>query len=535
MSASDFATAVAKRKPSDIREIYQYLNPEVVKQIEADYGNANNLYQWGPDVANRWKVDQYGQDRNVDGSEMNPLVAQAIGQGPTNRDLTYQTALNRWLAQNEGDWKEGYKNSFRNATYDPKYGLMLDEGSGLSDYNKETGMTPEQMAILASIAVGGIIAAPASAGGAGGMSSLGTSTTLADMAAAGTYGSGAAETAGAIGTGAGGGGGGGGGLGGAAGAETGLGTLPQSGTWLQTAIPGEAAPLAAGAEVGSGITTAGAGLGGSSLSLADLASVPTSPLTQAGQSGASSSVMDILKAAGSATGLTMKDVLSAALGVGTSLYGSKINSDAIDKASGLQADANSQALAEMKRQFDIGQSNLQPWLSSGKTALGQLGALTAPNGELNKPFDMNQFHDDAGYRFRLGEGEQATNRAAAARGGFNSGRTLKELQRWSQGLASDEYSKAFDRFTTTNQNKFNRLAALSGIGQQTASQLNSSGNNYGANVANTLTSGANAQGAAAIAGANSRTSGYTGAAGSVMNMVNNNSQQQLLKQILGIV
>ena len=174
-------------------------------------------------------------------------------------------------------------------------------------------------------------------------------------------------------------------------------------------------------------------------------------------------------------------------------------------------------------------------MSSGKTALGQLGALTAPNGELNKPFDMNQFHDDAGYRFRLGEGEQATNRAAAARGGFNSGRTLKELQRWSQGLASDEYSKAFDRFTTTNQNKFNRLAALSGIGQQTASQLNSSGNNYGANVANTLTSGANAQGAAAIAGANSRTSGYTGAAGSVMNMVNNNSQQQLLKQILGIV
>lgn len=191
----------------ELKDIFQYLSPEVQKAVTADYTNANRLFQGGSDVANTWKIDQYGQDTNVNGSELNPLVAQAIGKGPTNPDLKYQTPLNQWLAQNEGDWGEGYKSVFKNAKYDPKYGLMLDEASGLSNYNKETGMTPEQMAILASIAVGGLIAAPASAGGAGGLSSIGTSTTLADMTATGTYGSaGASGVGGAGGLGGGGGG-----------------------------------------------------------------------------------------------------------------------------------------------------------------------------------------------------------------------------------------------------------------------------------------------------------------------------------------
>lgn len=286
----------------ELKDIFQYLSPEVQKAVQADYANANDIFQWGTPQQQTWNKGMIGETTYMDGSEMNPLIANALGKGPTNPELAYKTPLNQWLAQNEGDWGEGYKSVFKNAKYDPKYGLILDEGSGLSNYNKETGMTPEQMAILASIAVGGLIAAPASAGGAGGLSSIGTSTTLADMTATGTYGSAGASGVG----GAGGLGGGGGGsfeklvsdyvanptskaLSGLGEAETGLGTLPQAGTWTQTAVPGAAAPLGAGAEIGAGITTAGGGYyggaavaGGYSPSLADV------PIGSIGSSGGGS-------------------------------------------------------------------------------------------------------------------------------------------------------------------------------------------------------------------------------------------------------
>jgi len=49
------------------------------------------------------------------------------------------------------------------------------------------------------------------------------------------------------------------------------------------------------------------------------------------------------------------------------------------------------------------------------------------------------FEQDPGYQFRQEQGEQAIGRMAAAQGGRLSGRTLKEMSRFNQGLASQEY------------------------------------------------------------------------------------------------
>lgn len=518
MSANDFAKAIATGN-SDPFGVMQYLPADVRAQIAAN-----------PELFRRQMSSDPSWNSQYENAAFNGDPLGIVGKDRRDQILADKaslkglTPLTGGLASNEGAWQEGYKKSFENATWDPRFGVMVPN-SDLMQYYKEQGMSQDMMGLLAALAVGGGIAAPQAIGGAGGLQAAGTSTTLADMIASGTAfpAAGGAGAAAATGT-------------------TGLESLPNAGTWTQTAVPGGAAPLGAGAEVGSGVTTAGAGSG--QLSLANLANAPTqlpagtqapAPITEATIPGAGAPagagvVQRVLQGLGS--GLTMTDAISAVLGVGTSIYGAMANSDAIEQASNTQADASQRGLDEMRRQFDIGQANMQPWLESGKTALGQLGAMTAPGGELNKPFDMNQFYDDGGYRFRLGEGEQATNRAAAARGGFNSGRTLKELQRWSQGLASDEYSKAFDRFRSTNTDKFNRLASLSGTGQLTATQLNNTGANYGNNVNNAITSGANANAAATIAGANARTSGYTGAAGAIMGALNNINQQQFLRDII---
>lgn len=60
-----------------------------------------------------------------------------------------------------------------------------------------------------------------------------------------------------------------------------------------------------------------------------------------------------------------------------------------------------------------------------------------------------------GYQFQLAEGQKAIDRAAAAQGRFGSGAYYKDLGRFSQGLASQEYG-----------NRLNQLAGLAGVGSQ---------------------------------------------------------------------
>ena len=63
-------------------------------------------------------------------------------------------------------------------------------------------------------------------------------------------------------------------------------------------------------------------------------------------------------------------------------------------------------------------------------------------GELVKPF---QFEEDPGYRFRLAEGQKGVANALGARGMRLSGRALKEMNRYNQGFASNEFGNAFAR------------------------------------------------------------------------------------------
>ena len=56
------------------------------------------------------------------------------------------------------------------------------------------------------------------------------------------------------------------------------------------------------------------------------------------------------------------------------------------------------------------------------------------------------FESDPGYQFRKEAGLEALERQAARRGGRDSGRTFKDEARFLQGLASQEYGAAHDRF-----------------------------------------------------------------------------------------
>lgn len=141
-----------------------------------------------------------------------------------------------------------------------------------------------------------------------------------------------------------------------------------------------------------------------------------------------------------------------------------------------------------------------------------------------KPFSTADFQVDPGYAFRQSEGEKAIERMAAARGGLNSGRAAKDLAAYNSGLASQEYQNAYGRYNNdyltgfnafnTNQNNiYNRLMGVTGVGQSSASAIAGVGNNYANQVSNNTLQAGNAAAAGIVGQQNAINSGI----GSVTN------------------
>jgi hypothetical protein len=151
-------------------------------------------------------------------------------------------------------------------------------------------------------------------------------------------------------------------------------------------------------------------------------------------------------------------------------------------------------------------------------------AAGADDGYLLKRFSLNDFQQDPGYQFRLGEGSKAIERSAASRGMQLSGATLKALQRYNQDFASNEYSNAWNRDSAEKQRTYNTLAGVAGIGQQATNAVATAGANMSNQVGQNLIGAGNAQAAGQVGSANALAGGFTDA-------VNNYQQQQLLSRL----
>jgi len=222
------------------------------------------------------------------------------------------------------------------------------------------------------------------------------------------------------------------------------------------------------------------------------------------------------------------------VGAGIAAVGVVSNTVSANKASKAQQqsarDANALAkqtsddqIALQREMFNKNIELQQPAIDAGNTArsrLMQLLGLSAggtDNGSLMRDFSMADFEADPGYQFRQDEGLQALERSAAARGGLLSGAALKDTARFSQGLASQEYGAAFDRFNSNRVNKMNPLLSLAGSAQTASGALGAAGQNY-ANAAGTALGQYSATAGQNITGAgNARASGYVGTANAINN------------------
>jgi hypothetical protein len=118
------------------------------------------------------------------------------------------------------------------------------------------------------------------------------------------------------------------------------------------------------------------------------------------------------------------------------------------------------------------QSNalLNPYATAGGTAADYLNKGLGEGGDFNKKYSMSDLQMDPGFAFRLQQGQLALERSAAARGGAMGGGAMKDLAGYSQGLASEEYGKAFDRYQTDTAQRYARLFGTAGMGLDASSQ-----------------------------------------------------------------
>lgn len=241
-----------------------------------------------------------------------------------------------------------------------------------------------------------------------------------------------------------------------------------------------------------------------------------------------------------AIGTTAAILGSAALGAAGSAIGSNAQSKAAGKAANASQQASDATIAEQRRQFDIGQQNQQPWLTTGTGALNQLASLYglpssqlgggASGGQFNAqgylaanpdvaaavgsgsfggdpyahwqeygqsegrtggfaapaqagdaaPTGMAAFVASPDYQFRQNESMRALTARNAALGIQDSGAAQRSALQLSGNLASGEFN-----------NYANRLSSLAGVGQTAAQNTAAAGQNFANSMGQVL--GNNAQ------------------------------------------
>lgn len=231
-------------------------------------------------------------------------------------------------------------------------------------------------------------------------------------------------------------------------------------------------------------------------------------------------------------------LLTAGIGAAGSLFGGLFGANASGKASKEYIDALKQAQGSLQGSEDKALGNLNPYLDAGKSATGTLSDMLSTPGKGLLENWTNTFQaptaeqaaQTPGYQFQLKAGQDAIQNSAAAKGGLLSGGTLADLNKYSQGLASEnyqntfsnalsQYQNAYQSFLNNQNNTYNRLAGMSGQGLNAASTAGNIVTGVGGDIASLYAQQGAAQAQGTIGSANSLVGMIPGLSGNLSDML----------------
>ena len=170
------------------------------------------------------------------------------------------------------------------------------------------------------------------------------------------------------------------------------------------------------------------------------------------------------------------------------------------RAGEVQARASRQAVAEQRRQFAVTQEQLAPFREAGLGALERQQQFLGLLGPEQQAAAFQQFQESPGQAFLRQRGERSLLRGASAIGGLGGGNIREALVQQGIGFAGQQLGE-FQ----------NRLADLTGLGQQTALGVGQ----LGAQAAGQIGQGLEAAGAAKASGILGQAAGFRSGIGQV--------------------
>lgn len=187
-----------------------------------------------------------------------------------------------------------------------------------------------------------------------------------------------------------------------------------------------------------------------------------------------------------------------AAGVAASLYNGSEARSAAQEASQVQVQDNSAAIAEQRRASEAAIAEqraaresvtklLQPWVSSGGTALSGQQDLLGVNGNPAQDFAISQIRNSPAFTSTKKVGEEAILQNASATGGLRGGNTQAALGQFDESLLSRLIDQQYARLSGVSSQGQNAAAGVGNVNTGTANSISGTLSATGSNVSGLIT------------------------------------------------
>jgi len=183
-------------------------------------------------------------------------------------------------------------------------------------------------------------------------------------------------------------------------------------------------------------------------------------------------------------GLSGAALAGVAVG-GATLVSGYMQGEAAKDAAATQAGASQAGIEEQRRQFDVVQKLLEPYVTGGTEAFKQQQALVGVQGPEAQRAAISALEQGPAYQALVQQGENALLQKASATGGLRGGNIQAALAQFRPQLLSQLIEQ-----------QYGQLGGLSKFGQASAAGVGAAAQETGGNIAQLLA----AQGAAQAGG-----------------------------------
>lgn len=181
--------------------------------------------------------------------------------------------------------------------------------------------------------------------------------------------------------------------------------------------------------------------------------------------------MGLLSAIGGITGSFLGGPIGGT--IGSSLGGMFEGEEAVGQASSAQQASYDAGIAEQRRQFDLIQKLMEPYVAAGTPALQQQQAFLGLSGPEAERAAIERIRGGETFGALARQGEEALLQQASATGGLRGGNIQAALAQFRPQLLSGLLDQ-----------QYNRLAGMTSLGQNAAAGVGNAGMQTGANIAN---------------------------------------------------